>query len=132
MIPKMNGVDHVHISVANWSEAEAWYEKVLGFKRIEKFMAWAVDGGPLTIENPEGTVHLAMFEKEDLSDMTAIAFGASADEFIAWKAHLESHGLALRLTDHKLAYSMYFSDPWRNRYEITTYDRDYVAEKLAA
>ena len=61
----------------------------------------------------------------------AIAFGASGEEFLAWKAHLEGHGLDLRISDHDLAYSLYFSDPWRNLHEITTYERDYVAERLA-
>ncbi|NNE59717.1 MAG: VOC family protein [Woeseia sp.] len=132
MIPQLTGVDHVHIAVDNWADAEAWYKKVMGFKRIDALMGWAVNGGPLTIENPEGTVHLAMFEKSDQPDMSAVAFGANADEFLEWKEHLEGHGLKLRLTDHKMAYSLYFSDPWCNRYEITTYDRDHVAEKLAA
>jgi catechol-2,3-dioxygenase len=60
-----------------------------------------------------------------------IAFGATGEEFLNWKAHLEDHGLKLRVTDHKLAYSLYFSDPWHNSHEITTYERDYVAAKLA-
>ena len=131
MAPKLNGIDHVHIYVANWDEAEEWYQTVLGFKRVDALMAWAVKNGPLTIENPEGNVHLALFEKDSHPDTSAIAFGASGEEFLAWKKHLEGHGLELRITDHSLSYSLYFSDPWRNLHEITTNERDYVAEKLA-
>jgi len=76
-----------------------------------------VKNGPLTIENPEST--------------NVIAFGATGEEFLSWKTHLESQGLDLRVTDHKLAYSLYFKDPWQNSHEITTYERDYVASKLA-
>jgi catechol-2,3-dioxygenase len=130
MTPKLNGIDHVHIYVANWGEAEEWYQTVLGFKRIDALMAWAVKNGPLTLENSEGNIHLALFERDSHPDTSAIAFGASGQEFLAWKAHLESHGLELRVSDHKLAYSLYFSDPWGNLHEITTYERDYVAEKL--
>lgn len=130
MTPKLNGIDHVHVDVGSWSEAEKWYKTVLGFKRIDALMAWAVKNGPLTIENPEGSVHLALFESDNPSSLSAIAFRASGDEFLAWKTHLESHGLELRLTDHHLAYSMYFSDPWGNLHEITTYERDYVVEQL--
>ena len=130
MVPQLKGVDHVHIAVDNWADAEAWYEEIMGFRRIDALMGWAVNGGPLTIENPEGTVHLAMFEKNNQPDMSAVAFGATADQFLAWKDHLESHGLKLRLTDHTMAYSLYFGDPWSNRYEITTYDRDAVAARL--
>ncbi len=130
MTPRLNGIDHVHIYVANWGEAEKWYQTVLGFRRVDALMAWAVKNGPLTIENPEGNVHLALFERESHPNTSAIAFGASGEEFLAWKAHLESHGLELRLTDHKLAYSLYFSDLWGNLHEITTYERDYVAKQL--
>jgi len=131
MTPKLNGIDHVHVYVASWSDAEEWYQTVLGFKRVDALMFWAVDNGPLTLENPEGNIHLALFERDSHPDTSAIAFGASGEEFLAWKAHLESHGLELRVTDHSLSYSMYFSDPWGNLHEITTNERDYVAEKLA-
>lgn len=128
--PKLTGIDHVHVDVANWDEAEEWYQTVLGLKRVDALMAWAVKNGPLTLENPEGNIHLALFESENPTCISAIAFGASGEEFLAWVAHLEGHGLDLRITDHKLAYSLYFRDPWENLHEITTYDRDYVAENL--
>jgi catechol-2,3-dioxygenase len=131
MRPELKGIDHVHVYVANWNDGEEWYEKVLGFRRVEKFMVWAVKGGPLTLENPAGDIHLALFEREDHPNTSAIAFGASGEDFLAWKAHIERHDLELRVTDHKLAYSLYFSDPWGNLHEITTYDRDYVAERLS-
>ena len=64
-------------------------------------MAWAVPNGPLTIENPEGTIHLALFETEsDSKSISAVAFGASGEEFLVWKDKLENHGLELRITDH--------------------------------
>ena len=131
MTPNLNGIDHVHVYVANWQDAEAWYEKILGFRRVEKFMVWAVDNGPLTLESPEGDIHLALFEKENHPDTSAIAFGASGEEFLAWKAHFENHALELRVSDHDLAYSLYFSDPWGNLHEITTYDHEHVANALA-
>ena len=130
MTPKLTGIDHVHVYVSSWNRAEAWYGEVLGFRRVESLMAWAAPGGPLTLEDPSGSVHVALFEREGHEGDTAIAFGATGDEFLAWKTHLESHGLELRVTDHKLAYSLYFHDPDNNMHEITTYDRDYVAERL--
>jgi len=30
MTPKLNGIDHVHVYVASWSDAEEWYQTVLG------------------------------------------------------------------------------------------------------
>ena len=107
----MNAVDHLHVNVGSWSEAEEWYLSALGFKRVNALMGWAVKNGPLTIENPEGTIHLALFESESPKTTDVIAFGATGEEFLHWKTHLESHGLKLRVTDHKLAYSLYFSNP---------------------
>ena len=130
MSPKLTGVDHLHVNVENWNEAEEWYRSVLNFKRVDALMAWAVKDGPLTIENPEGTVHLALFESDKPESTNVIAFGATGEEFLSWKTHLENRGLKLRVTDHKMAYSMYFRYPWQNSHEINTYERDYVAEKL--
>lgn len=131
MTPTLTGVDHLHVNVGSWSEAEEWYGTVLNLKRVDVLMPWAVKNGPLTIENPEGTVHLALFESGSPETTNVIAFGATGEEFLSWKTHLESQGLDLRVTDHKLAYSLYFKDPWQNSHEITTYERDYVASKLA-
>ena len=130
MAPNLTGVDHLHVYVGNWKEAEDWYLSALNFKRIDALMSWAVKGGPLTIENPESTIHLALFENDEPKKSSVIAFGATGEEFLNWKGHLEDLGLELRITDHKLAYSIYFNDPWQNMHEITTYDRDYVAENL--
>lgn len=131
MLPKLKGIDHVHVYVASREAAEKWYAEVLGFTRVKALESWAVPGGPLTLEDAGGNVHLALFERGDNDGGTAIAFGATGDEFLGWKAHLEAHGLALRVTDHKLAYSLYFYDPDDNMHEITTYDHEQVRESLA-
>ena len=125
MVPALNNIDHVHVYVKSWSEAEPWYEKVLGFKREEKFEAWAVDGGPLTLQNDNGNVHLALFES-DQPPTSTIAFGVSGEEYLAWITHLESCGLELRVADHELAWSLYFHDPFGNYHEITSYDHELI------
>lgn len=131
MVPTLNGIDHIHVYVSDWSSAQDWYGDVLGFRRVEAFDAWAVPGGPLTIESADGSVHLALFERENPPGYSVIAFGTSGEEFIAWKRHLEDKGLELRVTDHTLAYSLYFSDPDNNLHEITTYDHELVRSRLA-
>lgn len=129
-VPALKNIDHVHVYVDSHAEAEHWYGEVLGFRRLKEFEFWAVDGGPLTLEDEGGTVHLALFERPDHPDTSAIAFGASGTEFLAWIAHLEGHGLELRVTDHKAAFSLYFTDPYGNLHEITTYDHDSVRSAL--
>ena len=81
MAPKLSGIDHVHVYVSDRDEAESWYLDVLGFRSAEAFRVWATPEGPLVMENPEGTVHLALFERKSHPDTSAIAFGASGAEF---------------------------------------------------
>lgn len=131
MHPRLNGIDHVHVFVSNRAEAEHWYRTILGFKPVHALLEWAVENGPLTVENPEGNIHLALFEREAPPQISALAFGVSGEEFLAWKAHLDKHDLVERVTDHRLAYSLYFRDPWGNQHEITTYEHGYVADRLA-
>ena len=130
MLPKLTGIDHVHVYVKDRKAAEPWYRDVLGFTRLKALESWAVGDGPLTLEDPGGTVHLALFES-DRSPTSTIAFGATGEEFLAWRSHLEGHSLELRVADHTLAWSLYFHDPFGNMYEITTYDHAYVAERIS-
>ena len=113
MIPTMTGIDHVHVYVSNREAAAQWYQDVLGFKVVEKLLMWAGEGGPLTLQDISGNVHLALFEADKEPD-TTIAFGATGAEFVSWKQHLESQGIQLRITDHQLAWSLYFHDPDEN------------------
>jgi catechol 2,3-dioxygenase-like lactoylglutathione lyase family enzyme len=130
MIPTLTGIDHVHVYVTDRQAAEDWYRDVMGFERVEALMSWATEQGPLTLEDPSGTVHLALFESDQGPD-TTIAFGANGDEFLAWKAHLEANGLDLRVADHDLAFSLYFRDPDGNMHEITTYQHEFVRGHLS-
>jgi catechol-2,3-dioxygenase len=131
--PSIRSVDHVHVFVADRAAAEAWYERVLGFKRMKEYEFWAADGGPLTIQNEQGTVHIALFERPAQPCRSTVAFGVSAAEFLRWKLHLTQHlGKAPTLEDHDLSVSLYFQDPDGNPYEITTYEYQAVKAGLAA
>lgn len=128
--PVLRGIDHVHVYVKDRPAAVEWYGRVLGFQPVEAFMEWATDTGPLTLADPADGVHLALFIS-DHSPTSTIAFGATGEEFLAWRTHLEAQGLELRIADHALAWSLYFYDPDGNYHEITTYDHAAVAAALA-
>ena len=116
--------DHVHVFVADRAAAEQWYARVLGFKRSQELEFWAVDGGPLTIQDDSGAVHLALFERPRQPCRSTIALRVSAAEFAHWQAHL-AQVLPSQVTeeDHSVSVSLYFADPDGNPYEITTYER---------
>ena len=128
-IPQLNRIDHVHVYVSDRVAAEKWFREILGLHIQKEFEFWAKDGGPLTLENHDGSVHIALFESDKKSAST-VAFGASGEEFVKWKNHLENSGIQLRVSDHTKAWSMYFSDPFENLFEITCYDFDLVKDKL--
>ena len=132
-IPSVQSVDHVHVFVENRAAAEEWYERVLGFTRVKELEFWAFDGGPLTIQNREGTVHIALFEQPAQKNRSTIALCAGATDLLAWKAHLtQTLEHAPTLEDHAVSVSLYFRDPDGNPYEITTYEYEATKQALAS
>lgn len=132
MLPKLNGFDHIHLYVANREAAADWYQRVMGFKITEMLAFWAENpNGPLTIEDASGTIHLALFQRDDFTPGSAIAFGADGQSFLQWKAYFERQNIVVRCSDHKISWSLYFKDLDGNSSEITTYDHAVVAEQLS-
>src|SRR5687767_13333733 len=49
MQPQLATLDHIHVSVADRTAAEAWYRRVLHLERVERLAFWTADHGPLTL-----------------------------------------------------------------------------------
>jgi catechol-2,3-dioxygenase len=131
MAPTLERVDHIHVFVSDRAASEQWYAKVMGFRRVKDLEFWATDGGPLTIANPSGTIHLALFERPAERCRSTIALAADATQFAAWRAHLsELLARSIEPVDHQLSWSLYFTDPDGNPFEITSYDYAALASKL--
>jgi catechol-2,3-dioxygenase len=131
--PSLDRIDHIHVFVADRAASERWYERVIGLKRVAEFERWAAEGGPLTLANDSGTVHLALFERGLQPCRSTVAFGVGASAFLAWQQHLlATLGAAVKVEDHALSMSLYFSDPDGNPYEITSYEYAAVAEGIEA
>jgi len=132
MAPSLNGFDHIHVHVTDRAASEQWYGRVLGLSRVPELAAWASGGGPLTLSDASGKVHLALFQSSAQASRSTIALGVSASEFLAWRKHLEAElARPIQVEDHQLAWSLYFSDPDGNPYEITTYEHAAVKNILA-
>ena len=132
MLPSLSGFDHIHVYVSNRENAAFWYEKYLGFKVNRTLEVWAdIPEGPLTIEDPSGKIHLALFNSENLVPASVLAMKSNGAEFLAWRTHLEKSNILDRFIDHKIAWSVYFKDLDGNLNEITTYDYDYVSAQLS-
>ena len=123
MAPNLNGIDHIHINVSDRAKAEHWHKDVLGFSRVPEFEFWAVDGGPLTLTDESGLIHLALFESDNIQS-TTIALKVSASGLKEWIYHLSVNGIEVTPVDHQLSWSLYFKDIDGNPFEITTYEYD--------
>ena len=131
MIPVFDRIDHIHVHVTQRNKAEQWYADVMGFSRMSELESWDIAGGPLTLKNPSGTVHIALFESPAQPSRTRIALSAGAQEFVAWRHHLvEKLKRPVEPEDHQLAWSLYFEDPDGNPWEITTWQHAVVATLL--
>jgi len=131
MVPTPERVDHIHIYVRDRAASEDWYARAMGLRRLEELAFWSADGGPLTIANPSGTVHLALFERPAQECRSTVAFGVAAAQFLAWREHL-SHllGREIEAVDHEVSWSLYFADPDGNPFEITSYEYAALAPAL--
>ena len=134
MAPSFQRIDHVHVFVADRVAAEAWYERVLGLRRIAELAFWSADGGPLTLGNLGSAVdgvHLALFEGTNNSRCSTVALGVPGAELLAWRTHLQDAlGRRIDLVDHQVSMSMYFADPDGNPFEITSNDHAVVSALL--
>lgn len=132
--PTLDDVDHLHVHVRDRAAAEAWYRDVLDLKRLDALAHWARDGGPLTIANAGGSIHLALFEQPpQAGNRSTIALSTSAGGFVAWRRRLAAAlGEAPRAVDHGQSWSLYFRDPDGNPYEITTYEHAAATAALNA
>ncbi len=131
MPPTLERVDHIHVFVSDRTASEQWYASVMGFTRVNSLEFWAPDGGPLTIGNRSGTIHLALFERPAEKCRSTIALGADAAQFLAWRAHLTKVlARSIEPVDHQVSWSLYFTDPDGNPFEITTYEHATLAPNL--
>ena len=90
-----------------------------------------MDGGPLTIQNMEGTVHIALFERRPTENHSTVALQVNADEYLSWGRHLAQElDEPPKSEDHEVSLSLYFKDPDGNPYEITTYEHTAVRRAI--
>ncbi len=123
MAPSLLGFDHIHVFVQDRAAAEKWYQSVLGLERTKELEFWSAGGGPLTLQDKTGAVHIALFERPHQKTRSTVALRVSGREFWAWRAHLKAvSGLEVTEEDHEVSVSLYFQDPDGNPYEITSYE----------
>ena len=138
-------IDHVELFVPDRHEAAGWYQRMLGLEIVPEYQDWAADpGGPLMISSDDGDTKLALFKGQpQASRSTAgfhrVAFRVSAGDFMEFLQRLRDRQLkddrdrpvtSDSVVDHEKAYSVYFSDPYGHRLEVTTYEYEVTRAAL--
>lgn len=137
------GLDHVHVEVTDRQAAADWFDRIFGLVPADGMAVWAKDPkGPLFLQSRSGASCLALFERQPpktrAGDHT-IAFNIDGNGFLAFIDRLQDGEIkntsgkpltAADVVDHQLSWSLYFSDPDGNRFELTTYDHGLVGERL--
>jgi catechol 2,3-dioxygenase-like lactoylglutathione lyase family enzyme len=116
---KLDGLDHVALTVIDVARAAKWYIDVLGFSRMHEDV-W---GEVPTFVGIGGT-GLALFPRQRANDdgIRHVAFRAKRQEFLNAQRELRDRGVQFEFEDHEISHSIYFCDPDGNRLEITTYE----------
>ena len=122
-------LDHVAIRVKDMEASAAWYEKVLGMKRIQP-EEWK----PFPIMMMSGSVGVALFPANLIDPLENgrnvkidhFAFRVSPENFRKARKHYDELGVEYVFQDHFYFHSIYANDPDGHKVELTTL----VDEKL--
>jgi catechol 2,3-dioxygenase-like lactoylglutathione lyase family enzyme len=142
---RVDQIDHVELFVPDRHQAAEWYQRVLGLKVLPEYTSWAEDPeGPLMISSDDGSTKLALFQgaPQGLRETAgfhlvafrvgAVGFGGFLDRLpdLALTNHRGERVTAESVRDHRAAYSIYFSDPFGHRLELTTYQYEQMKAML--
>lgn len=124
---RTEGIDHVALAVREVRVSAAWYQEVLGFRRVYE-EAWG--DFPAVVGN--GTTAVAFFPVvgdpprprpgRDTIAMRHLAFRVDRANFDAAKAALSGRGIDFTEQHHDVSESIYFLDPDGHELEVTTYE----------
>jgi len=140
---RVEHIDHVELYVPDQYEAANWYARLLGLQILPDYESWAADG-PLMISSDDGRTMLALFRGDPPgfrapTGFRRVAFRVDGAGFRTFRRQVAAHGVynhagqlvhGLEVVDHEKSYSVYFCDPYGNRYEVTTYEYQTVAVQL--
>jgi len=126
---KLEGLDHIALSVRDVERSVNWYIEVLGLERQHEEM-W--NGVPAFVG--KGSTGLALFparkndedgkEARDKTRILHFAFRAERENFVRAQGELEERGIVFHFENHEISHSIYFRDPDGHEVEITTYETE--------
>lgn len=124
---RVEGIDHVALSVSDVGRSVRWYSDVLGLER--RHPEW----GNVPAMVCAGQTCVALFENGDpaarqIADedgwlaMRHLAFRVDRQMFDRAQEELRAAEIEYDFQDHDIAHSIYFGDPDGHMLELTTYE----------
>ena len=132
-------IDHIELFVPSREQASEWYGQVFGFEVLEELCDLPPQPGPLMISNDGGKTMIALFKgppqgQQEVRGFRRLAFRVSDSDFLRF---MSSSGTwrttplgTENIQDHEKSISVYFSDPYGNLLEVTTYEHARVRNEL--
>ncbi len=120
MAIRVQGLDHVALTVGDQAVSESWYRDVLGLEREH-----ADEWGDTPVALMAQGSGLALFKTVPTgkpAGVSHIAFRVDRENFEAAQDDLRRRGITFDLQDHGVAHSIYFQDPDGVELELTTYE----------
>ena len=142
---RVQQIDHIELFVPDRYAAARWYEEIFGLEVVREVEYWANDPhGPLMISSDGGNTKLALFEGKargtcETAGHQRVAFRVDGQGFLSFLDRAKEHSVfaedgkpqkSLEVIDHDSAFSVYFCDPYGNRYEVTCYDYEFLKSKM--
>ena len=131
---RVGQIDHVELFVPSRYEAARWYQEVLGLDILPDVEDWAREaGGPLMLSSDGGNTKLALFRGEPRGTRPTaghhrVAFRVDGQGFTGFVRRVRTEPVfddageplrCLTVVDHDRALSVYFCDPWGNRFDAS-------------
>ena len=124
---RIEGIDHVALTVRDLEASIVWYQEVLGLERPHN--AW--NNNPAVLCAGDTCVALFAARTDNPADtpdvsrtivMKHLAFRVDRPNFEAAQTTLRVKGIEFEFADHEISHSIYFNDLSGHLLEITTYD----------
>jgi catechol 2,3-dioxygenase-like lactoylglutathione lyase family enzyme len=123
---RIQGLDHVALSVSDLKRSSAFYADVLGLERAHDewhepvFMA--AEGTGLALFSVESHESSGDPDAKPPARFLHVAFRVDREGFETAQAELADRGIETQFADHGSAHSIYFDDPDGHKVELTSYE----------
>jgi catechol 2,3-dioxygenase-like lactoylglutathione lyase family enzyme len=123
---KLQGLDHVALSVSDLKRSSEFYADVLGLERA--YEEWhepvfmVASGTGLALFSTESHESSGDPDAKPPVRFLHVAFRVDREGFDAARSELAERGIETSFADHGAAHSIYFDDPDGHTVELTTYE----------